>query len=202
MAFLAGIGLGSAAYGLFLRISGSEQKGTGDQSLRSIIGFGLVQVIIGVSALIVTLHIRDLPTHAVFLHDFFHDLNLRFQPFKTRQLANFVLAFSFMFVPAFFMGVAFPLAGRIHGQYKKLAGRAVGEILAYNTIGAILGSAVSGFVLIYLLGIRHSLQVIILINIGFGLLVLTSVMGRKLLKCWISAGVTIAILVMVLNPNI
>jgi spermidine synthase len=202
MAFLAGIGLGSAAYGLFLRISRTQQKGTESHSLRSVIGFGLVQVIIGVSALLVTLQIRDLPTHAVFVYDFFHNLHMRIQPFKTRQLANFVLAFSFMFVPAFFMGVAFPLAGKIHGQYKKLVGRAVGEILSYNTIGAILGSAVSGFILIYLLGIRQSLQVIILINIGFGLLVMVSVKGRKMLNWGISGAVTIAILVLVFNPDI
>lgn len=201
MAFLAGIGLGSAAYGLFLRVSGTRRMEPENHPLRSVAGFGIVQVIIGVSALVVTLHIRDLPTHAVFVHDFIHNLHMKIRPFKTRQLANFVLAFSFMFVPAFFMGVAFPLAGKIHGQYKKIVGHAVGEILSYNTIGAILGSAVSGFVLIYLLGVQLSLQAIILINIGFGLLVLVSVTGRKLLNWGISGAVTVAILVLVFNPG-
>jgi spermidine synthase len=202
MAFLAGIGLGSTAYGLFLRIFGVQRKGEESHSLRSVAGFGFVQMIIGVSALLVTLHIRNLPSHAAFLHDFFHTMKLRLDPFQTRQLANFVLAFSFMFVPAFFMGVAFPLAGKIHGQYKKIVGHAVGEILSYNTIGAILGSAVSGFVLIYLLGIQRSLQVIILINIGFGLLVMVSVMGRKLLNWGISGAVAIAALVLVIKPDL
>ncbi len=201
MAFLAGIGLGSAAYGLFLRIFGTRRKESENHSLRSVLVFGIVQVIIGVSALVVTLHIRDLPTHSAFLYDFFHNLHMRIRPFKTRQLANFVLAFSFMFVPAFFMGVAFPLAGKIHGQYKKLVGRAVGEILSYNTIGAILGSAVSGFVLIYLLGIQQSLQVIILINIGFGLFVTVSVRGRKQLNWGVSGAVIIAMLILIINPD-
>jgi spermidine synthase len=201
MAFLAGIGLGSATYGLFLRISETRRKEAKNNSLRSIVGFGIVQVIIGVSALIITLHIRDLPTHAAFLYDYIQNLHMRIRPFKTRQLANFVLAFSFMFIPAFFMGVAFPLAGKIHGQYKKIVGHAVGEILSYNTIGAILGSAVSGFVLIYLVGIQQSLQVIILINIGFGLLVMVSVKGRKLLNWGISGAVAIAALVLIINPD-
>ncbi len=201
IAFLAGIGLGSTAYGLFAKMSETRTKGAENHSMRSVIGFGLVQVIIGVSALFVTLHIRNLPTDAVFVHDFFHKLHMGIRPFKSRQLANFVLAFSFMFVPAFFMGVAFPLAGKIHGQYKKLIGHAVGEILSYNTLGAILGSAVSGFVLIYLLGIQQSLQVIMLINIGFGLLVMVSVKGRKILNWAISGAVTIAILALVFNPD-
>ena len=199
MAFLAGIGLGSAAYGLFLRISGTRHQG---RPLRSIIGFGFVQVIIGVSALFVTMNIRDLPIHAVAVYDYFQNLHTGIHPFKTRQMANFVLAFSFMFFPAFFMGVAFPLAGKIHGRYKKLVGSAVGEILSYNTIGAILGSAVSGFIFIYLFGIQQSLQLIILINIGFGMLVMVSVKGRKILN-WGAAGATaIAALILVINPGL
>lgn len=200
MAFLAGIGLGSASYGLFLRISGTQRTGT--DPMRSVIGFGLVQVIIGVSALFVTLHIRDLPTHAASVYNFLHDMKMNIGSFKTRQLANFVTAVSFMFVPAFFMGLAFPLAGKIHGQYKQSVGRAVGEVLSYNTIGAILGSTVSGFVLIYLLGIQQSLQIIILINIGFGLLVMVSGKGRKILNWGISAAVTFAILLLALYPNL
>src|SRR5512135_2141515 len=107
-----------------------------------------------------------------------------------------------MFVPAFFMGIAFPLAGKIHGEHKKVVGHAVGEILSYNTIGAILGSAVSGFVLIYLIGIQQSLQIIILINIGFGLLVMASVKGSKFLNWAITGAMTTGILVLFLIPNI
>ncbi len=202
IAFLAGIGLGSTAYGLFFKMLEARRSGAENHPMRSVIGFGLVQVIIGISALLVTLHIRDLPTHAIALYDFIHSLNFKIGQFKTSQLANFIQAFSFMFVPALFMGVAFPLAGNIHGRYKKLVGPAVGEILSYNTVGAILGSAISGFALIYLLGIQHSLQVIILINIGFGLLVIASVKGKKTLNWGISSAVVIAILLLVFNPSI
>ncbi len=201
IAFLAGIGLGSSAYGLFLRITDKHER-TESRTTRSIIGFGLVQVIIGVSALLVTLNIRDLPTHAFAVYNFVRDMKINIGPFKTRQLANFVTAFSFLFAPAFFMGVAFPLAGKIHGQYKKAVGRAVGEVLAHNTVGAILGSAVSGFILIYLIGIQQSLQVIILINIGFGLLVMTSVKGKKMLNWAVSGTVTIIMLVLFFIPDI
>ncbi len=202
VSFLAGIGLGSAAYGLYLRMSGQRYAAGTGHTTRNIAGFGLVQVVIGVSALLVTMHLRDLPSHAVSVYNFLHDNKLKFNMgyFKTRQLAHFVIAFSFMFVPAFFMGVAFPLAGKIHGQFKKVVGRAVGEILSYNTIGAILGSAISGFILIYLLGIQLSLQLIILINIGFGLLVMVSVKGNKLLNWTTSSLLMIAVLVLVMNP--
>ena len=71
--------------------------------------------------------------------------------FGARQAASFVLAFAFMAVPAFFMGLAFPLAGEIHSRGRSGIGAAVGQVLAANTIGAILGSAVSGFVLLYVI---------------------------------------------------
>ncbi|MCK9419641.1 MAG: fused MFS/spermidine synthase [Nitrospirae bacterium] len=201
MAFLTGIGLGSAAYGLMIKRSGMRPDGTTGYGLNSVIGFGLTQVMIGIAALLVTLHIRDLPTYSAFLYDAVHNLKSNLDPFKTSQLVNFVLAFSFLFVPAFFMGIAFPLAGAIHSRHKKQVGSVVGEILSYNTIGAILGSAVSGFVLIYLLGLQLSLQLIILINIGYGLLVMVSIKGKKSLN-WATAGAVAAvILFLLLNPG-
>ena len=55
-----------------------------------------------------------------------------------------------MVVPAFFMGAAFPIAGEVLARAPKGVGRAVGDVLSDNTVGAILGAAVSGLVLIRL----------------------------------------------------
>ena len=202
MAFLAGIGIGSWALGILTRVFGTGREVTAHGLRNFIILFGVIQVIIGISALLVSMHIRDLPTHAALIHDFFHSIAFRIQPFKTTQLANFINAFSFMFVPAFFMGVAFPLAGKIYGHHKKAVGQAVGEILSFNTVGAILGSAASGFVFIYLFGIQRSLQIIILINIGYGLLVMVSVMRSKILNVLTSCVAIVVILVPVFRPNV
>ena len=200
MAFLTGIGLGSAAYGLFLRIAGALRKESKSDYLRSIFAFGLVQVLIGMSALIVTSQIRELPIHVVLLRKFLY-AKIHLGDFQNYQLVNFAIAFSYMFVPAFFIGVAFPLAAKIYGMHKNIVGKAVGEVLAFNTIGAILGSAVSGFVLIYLLGIQRSLSVLILFNLGFGLLVMTSVWGKKTLTWGVTVFFTGAILVVAFIPR-
>jgi spermidine synthase len=173
VAFLTGIALGSEAYGLFPKIFKVSDKGPG----RSIFWFGIVQMIIGATALLVTIYIRDLPANIVGLQNYF----IRISPeyFNAKLWANFVLAFAYMVVPAFFMGLAFPLAGRVHAEYKKRIGGAVGEVLAYNTVGAILGAALSGFVMIYLIGIERSLQMLIVINVGFGLFVVFSATNMK-----------------------
>jgi spermidine synthase len=186
-AFLTGIALGSKAYGIFTNISGAKEKGIE----RSIFSFGSVQVIIGLTALLVTFYIRDLPSVSIALWDFLGKMNIGL--FGVRQWTNLVLAFLYMLVPAFFMGLAFPFAGKVHAAYRKLTGSAVGEVLAYNTTGAILGSALSGFVLIYLFGIERSLQMLTVINMGFGLLIMVSLSKQRSLL-WITVMLTAGLL--------
>lgn len=201
MAFLAGIGIGSSVLGALSKVLNFRCKRAINNLRSFVVLFGVIQVAIGLSALFVSMQIRDLPTHAALIREFLHIIKFRIQPFKTTQLANFINAFSFMFVPAFFMGVAFPLAGKIHGYYKKVTGHAVGEIMTFNTVGAILGSAVSGFVFLYLFGIQRSLEIIILINIGFGILVIVSVKRDMMLNVVTACVALAAILVPVSCPN-
>ena len=199
VAFLAGIALGSSAHGLFLKALPIRKDKPETFPLLSILVFGIVQVIIGISAILVTFYIRDLPAKSIYVQDYF--LGRGYNLFGARQLTNFILAFSYMLIPAFFMGVAFPIAGKIHAGYKKIVGEAVGEVTAYNTVGAILGSALSGFALIYVFGIERSLQMLTVINIGFGLLVIISIMNIRLLK-WGVSGIALAgILVLAVNPE-
>ncbi len=195
VAFLAGIAIGSEAYGVFPKLFKIKDKGMG----RSILWFGGVQIIIGVTALLVTIYIRDIPANSIRLQNYFLGMGIR--SFGLRVWSNFTLAFFYMVVPAFFMGVAFPLAGRIHAEYRKVVGGAVGEILAYNTMGAILGAAISGYIMIYLFGIERSLQMLTVINIGFGLLVFFSVRNIKMLNWGMAGLAAAALLFLALNPN-
>jgi spermidine synthase len=203
MAFLCGIGLGSLAFGVLRRVS-RLVSGKPLFSLRhSIIFFGLVQVAIGVTALLATSQFRNLPGYVAFLHEYFLGImTFAGDQFQVTQLANFILVFSIMFIPAFFMGMAFPLAGDIHCRYRSAVGQAVGELLFSNTIGAILGAMCSGYLLIYYLGIQRSLQLIILINIGCGLYILASLKKDGLLRHL--AGITLfaAVMVPVVAPNV
>ena len=185
-AFLTGIAIGSGVYGLFPRAFRARQGWAGN----SIFWFGFVQIVIGVSALLVSMHMRALPADIVSLTDFLSTMGLDL--FGLRAWAGFLLAFLYMGFPAFFMGVAFPLAGSINTARKNRVGSAVGEVLTYNTIGAILGAAVSGFVLINLVGIERSLQILIVMNICLGLFTILSLKKRKLYR-WSAVGAAAAL---------
>lgn len=170
VAFLAGIGLGGESCALLLRRLGRTE--------RAVRAFGLIEIAAGASALAVTIMMRGLPDQAPLLQKMFGLIGGT--EFGTRQWASFALAFAYVFVPAFLGGIAFPLAAAIHAAGRGAVGRSVGDVLSVNTVGAILGSAASGFVLIHVFGVERSLQMLVVLNVGIGVAVLAAAQGRRL----------------------
>lgn len=163
VAFLAGIGIGSHAFALLRSVRWTRPGGRG-----SVVLFGATQVAVGASALAVTVLMRDLPQAANRMQGIFVGGG---SEFGGRLMATLVIAFAYMFVPAFFMGLAFPAAGAVWAARDGDAGGTVGRLLGANTVGAILGSVTSGFALVYLFGIERSLQMLVVVNVATGLTV-------------------------------
>jgi len=168
-AFLVGIGIGSHSVGLLL-----SAKRNGPTGRRLVLVFGGTQIAIGLCALAVTVVMRDLPRLSDQLQGFL--LGGGRSELGVRLLASASIAFAFMVVPAFFMGVAFPVAVAISSAGHRDVGRSVGRALVANTIGAILGPIVAGFVLIALFGVERSLQMLVIVNVTVGLTVAASVL--------------------------
>jgi predicted membrane-bound spermidine synthase len=70
-----------------------------------------------------------------------------------------VAAVAIIFVPTVLLGAAFPAALRLVVDVETV-GRGVGAVAAVNTIGGIVGSLATGFVLIPALGLVHTLGVL------------------------------------------
>ncbi len=92
------------------------------------------------------------------------------------------------------MGMAFPLAGRLRTLDAAGIGRAVGASYAANTVGAILGTATTGFLLVPILG---SIWKLLYLMVGLGLLAGVAVLfvapaerrlGRNLLLVALAAA--------------
>ncbi len=77
---------------------------------------------------------------------------------------QFLLASALMVVPTLGLGAMFPIT--MHGLQTTgaRAGRVVGWAYALNTVGAIAGSVLAGFVLLPRLGTQHTMQVGIALN--------------------------------------
>ncbi|WP_095194092.1 fused MFS/spermidine synthase [Pseudomonas sp. Irchel 3A7] len=78
-----------------------------------------------------------------------------------------VAALSIVFVPTVLLGAAFPVALRL-SVGREHVGRHVGEVVAFNTLGGIIGVMLCGFVLIPLLGLVRTLGLLAIIAAGIG----------------------------------
>lgn len=86
----------------------------------------------------------------------------------------FLRSFVVVFPPTFLMGFAFPYAVRCIMQLSPPSdiGARVGRLYATNTVGAILGSFLTGFFLLPTLGIAHTIWVMGAIQACVGILLL------------------------------
>lgn len=83
--------------------------------------------------------------------------------------AQLVLSFLVMIVPTLLVGATFPLAiAAVAGDPGRL-GRDVGVVYGWNTLGTILGSALTGFVLVPAIGIQAAVLVAAGANVVAGL---------------------------------
>jgi spermidine synthase len=78
--------------------------------------------------------------------------------------ASLSLAFSVSFFPAVFMGILFPLGLKIYARDIDRIGAKAGNILFANTAGCVLGSLLTGFVLIPFVGMWNT--TLLLVNLS------------------------------------
>ncbi|MDI2595545.1 fused MFS/spermidine synthase [Pseudomonas sp. 681] len=78
-----------------------------------------------------------------------------------------VAALSIVFVPTLLLGAAFPLALHL-SVGREQVGRDVGAVVAFNTLGGIIGVMLCGFVLIPLLGLVRTLGLLAIVAAGVG----------------------------------
>ena len=136
--------------------------------------FGLVFVMIGVSSLIVSRLLPRLPEIALLLK-----IHVLGGGAGIRADTTFVLSFLVMLVPCVMMGIAFPLAGEARARLDLRLGESVGDLVGLNTLGAVVGSLLAGFVLIPRLGLQATTQLASLAYLAYGLSVLIVDWGAR-----------------------
>ncbi len=110
----------------------------------------------------------------------------------------FFTAVAIMLLPTVAMGVIFPLVGQIYTRQLARLGRGIGDIGAVNSLGAVGGAFVTGFVLIPLLGTEWSVKVLAALNGLVGLTLALISQQRKRLVWGGTAGLA---LLLVLVPS-
>lgn len=155
LTFLTGLALG--AY-LYVRLFGKRQV--------QIALFGLVELGVGIAALATIPLFEKLPLLFLRFHEAFGD---SFAFFLAIQV---LLSSAVMFLPTLLLGMTFPLVVCLFTQSLYRVGSSVGTTYACNTVGAILGAFVGGFILLPLVGIQNSIIIGALLNLFVGWLLL------------------------------
>ncbi len=150
-AFMGGMGLGAA---LAARLA--------DRLRRPLLVFGLAELGIAVAGLTVPSVLFGLGPAYIWLQDTFGTQGVAF------VVGRFALAFSVLMVPATLMGTTLPFLSRIAIGDEREAGRGAGALYAANTLGAVGGAVLAGFVLIPTLGLTATSWTAAALNIVIG----------------------------------
>jgi spermidine synthase len=74
------------------------------------------------------------------------------------MLLDLALSALILIVPTLLMGLSFPLVTQLYHHHSGQLGRSVGNIYSANTLGCIVGSSVTGFILIPQIGVQRTLE--------------------------------------------
>jgi spermidine synthase len=180
VAFLVGIAGGSALYGWLL---GARRAGPAT--------FAGLQAGIGIAVGFVLLIFDRIPL--VFIE------SLRWSQAPTFvHLVQFLVSAGTLLLFTVLIGATFPCAIAVAARAAARIGKDVGDIYAVNTLGAIAGTMVGGFVLIPWVGLQTAVKIGAAVNLllAAGLLVVDLVTRprvRASLRQWAPAGVAAAL---------
>jgi spermidine synthase len=151
--FLAGLALGSLILGRL-----------GDRFRNPLRLYGWLEVWIGLTALFGMVTIRLLEPAHIWAAN-------RFEPHSPALIAvRFLLGALVVLPPTFLMGGTLPVIVRFFVDRIERFGRRLSALYALNTAGAVVGTLISGFLLIRWIGLQRTLWIAVAVNIAIGLL--------------------------------
>lgn len=87
-------------------------------------------------------------------------------------LIKFVISFAILFPATLLSGGTFPLVSKIYTDSLRHTGRDIGIIYSMNTVGAIVGSLLAGFLIVPTIGMRQGLIVAAWVSLATGVVTL------------------------------
>ena len=154
-AYMAGLALGSTVFGKAI-----DQKG------RPLAVYGFLEAGIALWAVL-------LPVLFHLLDHVYGGLYRSLNPgFYVLSMVRFVLCFMVLLVPTTLMGGTLPVLGKFLLQNRESIGQRAGLLYGINTLGAVIGTAIGGYVLLPALGLRTSTLLAVAMNLGVAVLAL------------------------------
>jgi predicted membrane-bound spermidine synthase/tetratricopeptide (TPR) repeat protein len=193
-----------ATFLLGLALGGFVSGRIASRTPRPAVLMGRLQLGVGVAGagvlLLLAHHFEGTRTIWIHVGDTLGIEALRMRHVVTLLLASGVV----LLVPTFLMGGVFPLAAAVFQRGLGDLGARVGRLYAVNTVGAVLGSLLAGFVLAPLAGPSWSAVVVAVGGVASGVAVLwlAGERGAPFVR-WSAGGAVVALLLLMLaDPTV
>jgi len=111
-----------------------------------------------------------------------------------------LLCFAVMFVPTVWLGMTLPLVTRAATPSIERAGRTVGRVFAVNTLGTVLGAALTGLWLLPRLGLAGTFVLGVALNVLVGLAIVVRVERGRLRRIAVAGSAVLIVMLAVLSP--
>ena len=154
--FLIGIGIGSIV------VAVTEKYNLVKNHSKAL---GVIQSLIGLIGLFTIVFFSQIGSISMFDTVGFFEPSMSWNKLIFTEV---LLSGMIMIVPTVLMGMTFPLVSRIFTRDVKIVGKTIGNIYSVNTVGSILGSCLTGFVLVKILGTQKSIVLTSLIALTSG----------------------------------
>ena len=154
-AFMTGLALGSLLAGPLLRRVG-----------RPLLVFGLAEILVGLSALATPIELEA----TAFVYERLYRAASR--RLEVLTLARFATSFVVLLLPTMLMGLTLPVLSASRAVRESRFGSRLGALYAVNTMGAMAGAMITGFLLIGTLGIRKCFLLGAAVNVLVGVVAL------------------------------
>jgi spermidine synthase len=162
-AFMAGLGLGSYLAGRYI-----EKH---PDPLRI---YALLEIGIGIFALLSPLILSLLSPIYAWFGKFWISSPILL------NILRFKLAFIVLLIPTILMGGTLPILSRYFIRKQNRLGGDIARLYGVNTLGAVIGCLLTGFVLIEFIGVRQTIFAMAAINLAIGLIVWIFGKGKAL----------------------
>ncbi len=172
-AFMAGLGFGSYLFGVAIdRMSGPSVDSARDDLQPAenqqesapipLLLYGWIEIGIFVLCGLLSLFLANFSAFYSWIHVWLPDSLL------IQNSVKAVLAFTLIFVPTTLMGATLPIISKYYVTDNSKLGRQIGILYGVNTLGAVVGCLLTGFVFISALGVLQTALVAALLNLFVG----------------------------------
>jgi spermidine synthase len=173
-AFMAGLGFGSYLFGAAIdRLSAPggetfEKAGetvstpSEDSASTPLLIYGWVEIALFVVCGLLSLLLANFSSFYAWVHVWLPDSII------IQNAVKAVLAFTLIFIPTTLMGATLPIISKYYVTDNARLGTQVGFLYAVNTLGAVAGCLLTGFLLISALGVLQTVLLTALVNLLLG----------------------------------